>query len=105
MALNGKFLIANPTNVKLETADKAVAVEPGHVLLVTADVEAHPQYLAELISKGCVVGPGAVNNASGAFTGKLDNLTTLVEKGTRLLGAMTRAVTSAGTDAWAAKGL
>ncbi len=105
MAKNDKYTIANPTKVTLETADKAVKVLPNQVVVVSADVEAHPQYLAELISKGCVAAPAQVKNSSGEYTGKLFNATELVERGARLLDGMVRAVFSAGADTFAGKGL
>lgn len=103
MAKNDEFLIANPTLANI-TVD-GTTVNAGQVKVVTIEDEAKSVDLATWVCKGCCVATATKANATATVTDAVDNECQLVEKGARLLESMTRAVLSAGSDAFAAAGL
>jgi hypothetical protein len=101
MATNA-VLIANPTPASITV--NGVTVASNKVVVAPAVSDAVTD-LSVFVAKGCVVAPASLTNGSGNVTDVLDNATTLVEKGARLLGSLVRAVNSAGSDTRAQAGV
>jgi hypothetical protein len=99
---NDEVLISNPTPANITV--NAQTVNAGRVVKLTvADTTTD---LYAFVAKGCTVASASLTNGTGnVATPAIDNATTLAEKGARLMQAMVRAVTSAGSDAFAGKGL
>lgn len=96
------FYLANPTpadiTVNSQTALAGRVTGPLTITDTLTDLDA-------FVSKGCIAAPASLANTDGPVTDLIDSLTQLLEKGAFLLGGLSRAVVSAGSDTHAQAGL
>jgi hypothetical protein len=100
MATNVVY-VANPT-----PADVVVNAQTAKSLKVTKlTITDTLTDLDAFVAKGCIVAPAAMANGTASVTDVLDNLTSLVQKGSNLMLDLVRAEQSAGSDVQAQAGL
>lgn len=93
--------VANPTPADI-TVDSLTAKSLKVTKLTVLDSVTD---LSAFVAKGCVVAPASMANGTGSVTDVLDNLTTLVQKGSHLLLDLVHIEQSAGSDTQAQAGI
>jgi hypothetical protein len=93
--------VANPTPADV-TVDSLTAKSLKVTKLSVLDSNTD---LSAFVAHGCIVAPASMTNGTANVTDVLDNLTSLVQKGSHLMLDMVRAEQSAGSDTQAQAGL
>lgn len=101
MATNAVY-VANPTPADI-TVNSVTA--KAHKVTQVPTIADTTTDLYAFVAKGCVVAPAAMTNGTGSVTDVLDNLATLVQKGSHLMLDLVHISQSAGSDAHAQAGI